>query len=109
MQWSPGDYDKKVAVGPADRRRPGRLRVRQRPVRRHDPGKQVVDLGDILGDAKSDFTPALVERMTYQGKLYAVPQVTDMQLLVYRKSMLQKAGVQPPTDRRRADRRRARR
>ena len=34
--------------------------------------------------------------MTYQGKLYAVPQVTDMQLLVYRKSMLQKAGVQPP-------------
>ena len=26
--------------------------------------------------------------MTYKGKLYAVPQVTDMQLLVYRKSLL---------------------
>jgi multiple sugar transport system substrate-binding protein len=34
--------------------------------------------------------------MTYQGKTYAIPQVVDMQLLVYRKSMLQKAGVQPP-------------
>ena len=31
--------------------------------------------------------------MTYQGKLYAVPQVTDMQLLVYRKSLLETAGV----------------
>ena len=59
-------------------------------------GKQVVDLTDVLGDAKSDFTPALLERMTYQGKLYAVPQVIDMQLLVYRKSLLEKAGVQPP-------------
>jgi multiple sugar transport system substrate-binding protein len=34
--------------------------------------------------------------MTYQGKLYAIPQVTDMQLLVYRKSLLSSAGVQPP-------------
>ena len=32
VQWSPGDYDKKAAVGAADRLRPGRLRVRQRPV-----------------------------------------------------------------------------
>jgi multiple sugar transport system substrate-binding protein len=57
---------------------------------------QVVELTEVLGDAKADFNPALIERMTYQGKLYGVPQVVDMQLLVYRKSLLSAAGVQPP-------------
>ena len=59
-------------------------------------GGQVVDMSGILGGAESDFTRSLVQRMTYEGKLYAVPQVTDMQLLVYRKSLLQAAGVNPP-------------
>ena len=31
VQWNPGDYDKKARRGAADRRRSGRLRVRQRP------------------------------------------------------------------------------
>ena len=44
--------------------------------------------------------------MTYQGKLYAVPQVIDMQLLVYRKTLLDKAGVTAAADHRRAHRRR---
>ncbi len=34
--------------------------------------------------------------MTYQGTLYAVPETIDMQLLVYRKSLLSHAGVRPP-------------
>ena len=68
----------------------------------------MVDLTDLLGDAKSDFTPSLIERMTYQGKLYAVPQVTDMQLLVYRKSLLEHGRRPAAGDRRRAARRRAR-
>ena len=53
---------------------------------------QVVDMTGILGDAESDFTRSLIQRMTYKGKLYAVPQVTDMQLLVYRKSLLRPRG-----------------
>ena len=39
VQWSPGDYDKQGRVGAAHRLRPRRLRVRQRPVDRHDPGR----------------------------------------------------------------------
>ena len=39
----------------------------------------------------------LLERMTYRGKLYAVPQVMDVQLLVYRRSMLTRAGIKPPS------------
>jgi multiple sugar transport system substrate-binding protein len=96
VQWSPGDYDKKAASALLTGSGPDVFEYGNGPSVDMILGKQVVDLGDILGDAKADFTPALVERMTYQGKLYAVPQVTDMQLLVYRKSMLQKAGVQPP-------------
>ena len=59
-------------------------------------GGQVADLTDLLGDAKADFNPSVLARMTYKDKVYAIPQVIDMQLLVYRKSMLEKAGVQPP-------------
>jgi multiple sugar transport system substrate-binding protein len=55
-----------------------------------------VPLGDILGDAASDFNDALVKRMTFDGQLYGVPETIDMQLLVYRKSMLAKANVQVP-------------
>lgn len=57
---------------------------------------RVADLTDLLGDARSDFTPALLERMTHKGRVYGIPQVTDMQLLVYRRSMLDEAGVVPP-------------
>jgi multiple sugar transport system substrate-binding protein len=84
VQWSPGDYDKKAASALLTGSGPDVFEYGNGPSVDMILGKQVVDLGDILGDARADFTPALVERMTYQGKLYAVPQVTDMQLLVYR-------------------------
>ncbi|GAB78700.1 multiple sugar transport system substrate-binding protein [Austwickia chelonae] len=57
---------------------------------------QVADLTDLFGGLKGDFHSQILERMIYQGKIWAVPQVLDMQLLVYRKSMLQKSGVEPP-------------
>ncbi|WP_116112076.1 ABC transporter substrate-binding protein [Austwickia chelonae] len=57
---------------------------------------QVADLTDLFGDLKADFHGQILDRMSYQGKIWAVPQVLDMQLLVYRKSMLQKSGVEPP-------------
>lgn len=59
-------------------------------------GGQVADLTSLLGSARSDFNPTLLRRLTYQDKLYAIPQVVDVQLLVYRKSLLSKAGVTPP-------------
>ncbi|WP_238334859.1 ABC transporter substrate-binding protein [Kribbella amoyensis] len=97
VQWSPGDYDKKVASALLTDSGPDVFEYGNGPSIDMIKGGQVVDLTDLLGDAKSDFTPSLIERMSYQGKLYAIPQVTDMQLLVYRKSLLQQAGVEPPT------------
>jgi multiple sugar transport system substrate-binding protein len=97
VQWSPGDYDKKTAAALLTDNGPDVFEYGNGPTIDMIKGNQVVDLTDLLDDsARADFTPSLIARMTYQGKLYAIPQVTDMQLLVYRKSLLSAAGVQPP-------------
>ena len=106
VQWNPGDYDQKVASALLTDGGPDIFEFGNGPSIDMIQGGQVVDMSGILGGAESDFTRSLVQRMTYKGKLYAVPQVTDMQLLVYRKSLLQAAGVNPPATGRRAHRRR---
>ena len=42
-------------------------------------GGQVVPLDGILGDAESDFNERMITRLTYDGHLWAVPQMIDMQ------------------------------
>ncbi|MFJ4976632.1 ABC transporter substrate-binding protein [Streptomyces coeruleorubidus] len=42
------------------------------------------------------FLPPVVDTATYDGQLYAVPYVTNAGLLLYRKDLLAKEGVQPP-------------
>ncbi|MEU4602922.1 sugar ABC transporter substrate-binding protein [Kribbella sp. NPDC023972] len=97
VQWSPGDYDKKTAAALLTDNGPDVFEYGNGPTIDMIKGGQLVDLTDLLdATTKADFTPSLLSRMTYQGKLYAIPQVTDMQLLVYRKSLLSSAGVQPP-------------
>jgi multiple sugar transport system substrate-binding protein len=96
IQWSPGDYEKKASTALLTNQGPDTFEYPNGPTIDMIKGGQVVDLSGILGDTKDDFNASLVERMSYQGKLYAIPQVIDMQLMVYRKSMLSAAGVQPP-------------
>ncbi len=57
----------------------------------------IAPLDDIIADAKSDFSPAALKPLTINNKIYAIKMINDMGLLYYRKSLLQKAGVQPPT------------
>jgi multiple sugar transport system substrate-binding protein len=97
VQWNPGDYDQKVTSALLTDGGPDIFENGNGPSIDMIQGGQVVDMSGILGDAESDFTASLVQRMTYEGKLYAVPQVIDMQLLVYRRGLLQAAGVSPPT------------
>ncbi|MEU6178121.1 ABC transporter substrate-binding protein [Streptomyces coeruleorubidus] len=42
------------------------------------------------------FLPPVVDTATYDGQLYAVPYVTNAGLLLYRKDILAKEGVEPP-------------
>jgi multiple sugar transport system substrate-binding protein len=96
VTWTPGDYDKKAAAALLTASGPDVFEAGNGPTIDQIKGKQVVGLGDLLGSAANDFNQAIINRMTYQGTLYAVPETIDMQVLVYRKSLLQKAGLQPP-------------
>jgi multiple sugar transport system substrate-binding protein len=96
VSWKPGDYDQSTAASLLTDAGPDVFEYGNGPTIDMIKGGQVVDLTDLIGDAKSDFNPSILERMTYDGKTYAIPQVVDMQLLVYRKSMLDKAGIAPP-------------
>lgn len=96
INWKPGDYDNTVVATLQTDGAPDVFEYGNGPTIDMIKGGQVADLTDLFGDAKSDFTKALIDRVTYQGKIWAVPQVMDAQLLIYRKSMLDKAGVQPP-------------
>ncbi|MET8559627.1 ABC transporter substrate-binding protein [Streptomyces flaveolus] len=42
------------------------------------------------------FLPPVVDTATYDGRLYAVPYVTNAGLLLYRKDILDKEGMSPP-------------
>jgi multiple sugar transport system substrate-binding protein len=52
------------------------------------PENQFPELGNFLKPA--------VDTAMYQGRLYAVPDYSNADLLYYRKDILAKAGVQPP-------------
>lgn len=95
--WFPGDYDSKVSSALLTDDGPDVFEFGNGPSIDAIQGEQVLALDELLGDTKSDFNEALINRMTYDGKLYAVPQVIDMQLLVYRKSMLEAKSIAPPT------------
>ncbi len=96
VRWISGDYDHKAAAALVTGSGPDVFEYANGPTIDMITGKQVVPVTELLGAARSDFNAALLERMTYQGKLYGIPQVIDMQMFVYRKSMLEKAKVKPP-------------
>ena len=96
VTWKPGDYDKTTAASLLTSNGPDVFEYGNGPTIDMIKGGQVVDLTDLFGDTKADFNPSVLQRMTYDGKIWAIPQVVDMQVLVYRKSMLEAAGVTPP-------------
>lgn len=96
VTWKAGDYEQPVTAALLTDNGPDVFEYGNGPTIDMIKGGQVVDLSDLFGDAKADFNPALIERVTWDGKIWAVPQVLDMQLLVYRKSMLSAAGITPP-------------
>ncbi|HET7397202.1 MAG TPA: sugar ABC transporter substrate-binding protein [Intrasporangium sp.] len=96
VSWKPGDYDQSTAASLLTDAGPDVFEYGNGPTIDMIKGGQVVDLTDTIGSARDDFNPSLLKRMSYQDKVWAIPQVIDMQMLVYRKSMLDAAGVQPP-------------
>ncbi|MEU0048397.1 sugar ABC transporter substrate-binding protein [Streptomyces sp. NPDC006184] len=96
VQWRPGNYDQQTAAALLTGSGPDVFEVNG-PTLDQIRGGQVVDLTGLLEGVKDDFAPAALAPKTYDGRIWAVPQVIDTQLLYYRKSLLKDAGVEPPT------------
>ncbi|WP_327287348.1 ABC transporter substrate-binding protein [Streptomyces sp. NBC_01198] len=95
VQWRPGDYDQQTAAALLTSSGPDVFEGS--PTLDQIQGGQVVDVTDLLSAVQDDFNPAVLQPKTYDGKIWGIPQVIDMQLLYYRKSLLSAANIQPPT------------
>ena len=95
VQWTPGDYTSKLNSGLLSSSGPD---VFESTVN-IDMVKsgQIVALDDIIDPVKSDYSDPDLKSCTVDGKVYGVKIVDDMGVLYYRKSLLSKAGIQPPT------------
>ncbi|MGW0228463.1 ABC transporter substrate-binding protein [Actinopolymorpha singaporensis] len=95
VQWTPGDYASKLASGLLSDKGPdvfeSQLNIAM------VQSKQVVPLDDIISDVKDDFNANDITTNTVDGKLYGIRMIDDPQLIYYRKSLLDKAGLKPPT------------
>ena len=97
VKWNPGDYEKLVAAALLTATVPDVFEYGNGPTLDMIKAGQVLDLTDLVGDAASQFSKPVLDAASWDGKIYAVPQTVDMQMLYYRKSVLDKAGVKPPT------------
>ncbi|MEV1026251.1 sugar ABC transporter substrate-binding protein [Streptomyces sp. NPDC050264] len=95
VQWRPGNYDQQTAAALLTKSGPDVFEVNG-PTLDQIRGKQVADLTDLFEGVKDDFNPAVLAPKTHEGKIWGIPQVIDMQMLFYRKSLLDDAGVRPP-------------
>jgi multiple sugar transport system substrate-binding protein len=96
VKWNPGEYEKLLSAALLTADVPDVFEYGNGPTLDMIKAGQVLDLTDTLGDAKSQFAPTVLASMTWDDKIWAIPQTVDMQMIYYRKSLLEKAGVQPP-------------
>lgn len=95
VQWRPGNYDQQTAAALLSSSGPDVFEVNG-PSLDQIRGGQVLDLTEQIASARDDFNQAVLAPKTYDGKVWAIPQVIDTQFLYYRESLLRDAGVTPP-------------
>ncbi len=96
VKWNPGEYEKLVAAALLTDKVPDVFEYGNGPTLDMIKASQVLDLTDTVGSAKDEFSGPVIAPMIREDKVWAIPQTVDMQMLYYRKSALEKAGVQPP-------------
>lgn len=97
MVWVPGDYSNTAL--------PAALLTDEGPdVFEGSPNLAMVNAGQVeplddlfTEDVLADFNPVNIAAATINGSIYAVKMLDDTGLLYYRKSVLEEAGVAPPT------------
>ncbi|SHI67093.1 multiple sugar transport system substrate-binding protein [Tessaracoccus bendigoensis DSM 12906] len=97
VKWTPGDYSSILAAQLLTNDIPDVFEYEQGGSLDMIRAGQLEDLTELIGDQAADFNPAVMKRFTFEDKIYGIPQTIDMQLLYYRPSLLEAAGVEPPT------------
>ena len=96
VEWFPADYDSTLAASLLTDDGPDVFEIGNGPNLDMIRTGQVVPLDGVLGDAEGDFNEAMIKRLTFDGHLWAVPQIVDMFFLIYRKSLFEEAGLDAP-------------
>ncbi len=97
VKWNPGDYNSILAAQLLTDDVPDVFEAEQGGSLDQIRSGQLADLTELIGDAKDDFNPSVMKRFTFEDKIHGIPQTIDMQLLYYRPSLLEAAGLEPPT------------
>lgn len=95
VQWIPGDYEAKLASGLLSDDGPD---VFEGHINRQmvEAG-QIVPLDDLLDGVRDDYHEIDLSLNTVDGNTYGIKMINDPQLFFYRRSMLDGAGLDPPT------------
>lgn len=96
VKWNPGEYEKLVSSALLTDKVPDVFEYGNGPTLDMIKAGQVLDVTETLGAAKDEFSAPVLAPMIWEDKVWAIPQTVDMQMLYYRKSLLDKAGVEPP-------------
>ncbi|MEV8371689.1 sugar ABC transporter substrate-binding protein [Kribbella sp. NPDC056861] len=94
VQWTPGDYGSKLSAALLSNKGPDVFES-QLNIAMVKSG-QVVPLDDLIADVKDDFAEGDLATNTVDGKVYGIRMIVDPQVIYYRKSLLEKAGIKPP-------------
>ena len=99
VTWIPGDYFGKLNTALFSPNPPDVFELGSgSPIDQMGKAGQLAPLDDLFAQGvKDQFYPQDIRRSTVNGQIYGVQKLIDLGLLYYRKSVLDKAGVQPPT------------
>ncbi len=96
VEWVPGDYNAALNAALLTDDGPDVFEVQTVDVGRVNAG-QLATLNDLFSDeVLADFSATAMDRITIDDAIYAVPKIVDPQLIYYRKSALEEAGLEPP-------------
>ncbi|MEV6642951.1 sugar ABC transporter substrate-binding protein [Amycolatopsis sp. NPDC051371] len=95
VSWIAGDYETKLNSAMLTAQAPDLFELGDFRYQNVKNGL-LAPLDDVIAPAKADFSPAALDTVTVDGKIYGVKMIDDVMMLYFRKSALQAAGVQPP-------------
>lgn len=95
VNWVPGDYFAALNAALLSGEGPDVFELQTADVARVNAGQlQAMDV--LLEGVLDDFNATALERVTVDGTIYGIPMIIDPQLVFFRKSALEEAGVAVP-------------